>query len=63
MIEKIQKFFIGSYDELKKVIWPSKKVVINHTIMVVVSIVVAMGIIAALDYGLFLMVQRLINGV
>lgn len=63
MIEKIQKFFTGSYDELKKVIWPSQKVVINHTIMVVVSIIVAMGIIAALDYGLFTLVQRLINGV
>lgn len=63
MIEKIQNFFIGSYDELRKVIWPSRKVVINHTIMVIVAVVVSMAIIAFLDFGLFSAVQRLINGV
>ena len=63
MIEKIKNFFLGSYDELKKVIWPSRKVVISHTIMVIVSIIVAMAIIALIDFGLFSGVQRLINGV
>lgn len=62
MLEKIQNFFIGSYDEFKKIIWPSKKVVISHTVMVIVSIIVAMAIIALLDFGLFTGVQRLING-
>jgi preprotein translocase subunit SecE len=62
MLEKIQNFFMGSYDEFKKIIWPSKKIVINHTVMVVVSIIVSMAIIAVLDFGLFSGVQRLING-
>lgn len=62
MMEKIQNFFIGSYDEFKKIIWPSKKVVISHTVMVIVSIIVSMAIIALLDFGLFSGVQRLING-
>ncbi|MEI6040376.1 MAG: preprotein translocase subunit SecE [Candidatus Berkelbacteria bacterium] len=60
MIESIQKFFIGSYEELKKVVWPSRKVVINHTIIVIVSVVVSMAILVALDYGLFSVVQKLI---
>lgn len=62
MMEKIQNFFIGSYDEFKKIIWPSKKIVISHTVMVIVSIIVSMAIIALLDFGLFTGVQRLING-
>lgn len=62
MTRKIQNYFIGAYEELKKVIWPSKKVVISHTIMVIVSIAVAMAIVALLDFGLFSLIQRLING-
>jgi preprotein translocase subunit SecE len=60
MIEKIQNFFTGSYEELKKVVWPSRQVVTSHTIIVIVSIIVAMAVVAAIDYGLFSAVQWLI---
>ena len=60
MIEKIQNFFIGSYEELKKVVWPSRQEVISHTVIVIASIAVSMAIISALDYGLTIGVQWLL---
>ena len=48
----IKKYFENVYGELKKVSWPSRATIVNHTIIVLVSSVVAMGIVAAIDYGL-----------
>ncbi|AKM81882.1 TPA: preprotein translocase subunit SecE [Candidatus Berkelbacteria bacterium] len=62
MINAIKKFFIGSYGEFKKVVWPSRKEVTSHTIIVVISTAIAMAIIAAVDFGLFTLVQMLIQG-
>ena len=65
MFKTIKNFFIGSYEEFKKVIWPSRQEVISHTVVVIISIFVAMAIVAAIDYGLFSLVQMIIekNGV
>lgn len=60
MIDKIKNFFISSYAELKKVVWPSRKEVISHTLIVIISVAVAMMITAAVDYGLFVLVQYLL---
>lgn len=60
MISGIKNFFTGSVEELKKVIWPSRKEVTSHTVIVIVSIGVAMALIAAIDFGLFSLVQWLI---
>lgn len=45
-------FVISTIDELKKVVWPSRDTVVRHTIMVIVSVAVAVLIFASLDYGL-----------
>lgn len=60
MIGKIKNFFSGSFAELQKVVWPSRKEVTGHTLIVVVSITVAMAIVAAIDFGLFNLIQYLI---
>lgn len=60
MIQRIKNFFIGSFEELKKVIWPNRREVISHTMIVISSTAVAMAIIAAIDFGLFNLVQLLI---
>jgi len=60
MIQRIKNFFIGSFEELKKVVWPNRREVISHTIIVIVSTAVSMAIIAAIDFGLFNLVQLLI---
>jgi|GEM_PF-1422538 len=45
-------YFISVYEEARKVIWPTRETVFRHTIMVVVSVAIAMLIFAGLDYGL-----------
>jgi len=60
MQSAIKNFFTGAYDELKKVVWPSRKEVTSHTIIVIVSIAVSMAIIALIDYALFYLIQWLI---
>jgi len=60
MIQKIINYFISSYEEMRKVIWPNRKEVTSHSIIVVLSILISMGIIAAIDYGLFSLLQKLI---
>jgi len=60
MFGKISNFFISSYEELKKVVWPKREIVISHTIIVILSIIVAMAIISLIDYGLFSVIQWLI---
>jgi len=62
MIQRIKNFFIGSYEELKKVVWPNRREVISHTIIVIVTVGVSMAIVAAIDFGLFNLVQLLIAG-
>lgn len=61
MIQKIKNFFTGSYEEFKKVVWPSRKEVISHTVIVIVSIAVSMLIVMVIDLGLFRLVQILIE--
>lgn len=60
MIEKAVLYFKNSYEELKKVVWPSRQEVASHTIIVVTSIIVSMGLIALLDLGLFNILEILI---
>ncbi|MFA6492974.1 MAG: preprotein translocase subunit SecE [Patescibacteria group bacterium] len=60
MIGKITNYFVSAYEELKKVVWPSRKEVTSHTIIVVLSILISMGIIAILDFGLFSLLEMLI---
>lgn len=54
-------YFRGVWSELKKVTWPTKEVIVNHTIIVLVSAVLAIAITAALDYGLSKLVQLLVQ--
>lgn len=57
----IIRYFIESWNELRKVAWPTRKEIINNTIIVLVSVVAAMGITASLDYGLSTLVQLVVN--
>ena len=53
--------FKDMYHELKKVSWPTRKELINYT-LVVVAFMVAMGIIIGLiDFGAGALVNRLIG--
>lgn len=60
MIQRIINYFTSSYEEMRKVVWPNRKEVTNHSIIVILSILISMGIIAAIDFGLFNLLQILI---
>lgn len=51
MIDSIKKYFQGVSSEAKKVTWPSKKEVRNHTIIVIVTIAAIMLIFGLIDIG------------
>jgi len=49
---KVIKYFIDSYQELKKVTWPTRKQLVRDTLIVVVSSVVVTAFIGLVDLGL-----------
>ena len=57
----IFNYFQGVWSELKKVSWPTRNEVINHTIIVIVSAAIATLITAALDYSLSQLIQYLVQ--
>ena len=47
--KSIGKFFRDTFSEMKKVVWPSKKQIINNTLVVLVVVVIAALVIFGLD--------------
>lgn len=45
-------FIRTAVEEGRKVIWPSRELVVRHTIMVIVSVAIATLLFAGVDYGL-----------
>ncbi len=45
-------FVRTAVEEGRKVIWPTRELVMRHTVMVIVSVAVATLIFAGVDYGL-----------
>ena len=50
-----------SKDELRKVAWPSRKVVIRDTVIVVAVSVTMAAFFGAIDYGLSLGLEKLLS--
>lgn len=60
MLNKIIQYLKNSKDELKKVVWPTRKQLINHTLVVIfVSLVVA-AFLGIIDYGLTQLIEIII---
>lgn len=59
---KVVKFFKEVKSELKKVVWPSKKQVVNNTLIVIAAVLIVGIVIWAFDaifqYGLFRFLQK-----
>lgn len=51
MIKKIVKYFQEVLVEAKKITWPTRKEVKNHTIVVIASIGVSMIVFGLIDMG------------
>ena len=54
---KVAKYFKDLKSEFKKVVWPSKKKVINNTSVVLCSIVIMGVFVGLLDTGMFKLLQ------
>jgi len=55
IIQKLVRFFKDIRSELKKVLWPSRKQVLNNTLTVVITCLILGGVIWILDYALGLL--------
>jgi len=57
----VSNYLIGAWNELKKVNWPTRAEVANHTIVVLVASIVAIAITSAIDYGLTYTIQYIVE--
>lgn len=58
--DKTVNYFRDSYLELKKVVWPTRKEVIKHTIVVVAMSVIIALFLAALDMIFAVGIEKLL---
>ena len=57
----ISKFFRDVFSEVKKITWPSRKQVVNNTIIVIIAIIIIGAVIAGFDAVLGWIVNHLFN--
>ena len=57
LFSRVKRFFKDIIGELKKVVWPSKKTVVNNTIAVIVVVVISSIGISLIDYFFGLIVR------
>lgn len=58
---KVKKFFKDFKGEWKKVTWPSKKTVLNHSLVVIVVVAVVGVVLLAVDTGLSSIIDGLVS--
>lgn len=63
IVSQFKKFITGSLVEAKKITWPSKKQLFEHSLVVIGALIISLVIIAAIDYGLSYVVKHYIFGV
>ncbi|MDO8513173.1 MAG: preprotein translocase subunit SecE [bacterium] len=59
-MKRFISFFREAYEELRKVMWPTREKVVRHTIIVLASVVVVMLILVVIDSGLSKGIKALI---
>ncbi|MGC9048878.1 MAG: preprotein translocase subunit SecE [Patescibacteria group bacterium] len=61
MVNKIIQYIKDSKGELKKVVWPTKKELTNHTLIVIgISLIVA-AFLGLIDFGLTKVIELIIK--
>lgn len=61
VFKKIVKFFRDTRGEFKKIVWPTKKTVINNTGIVIATIIVCGLVIWAFDLGCSSLIALILN--
>lgn len=60
MVNIIKDYFITTYQELTKVHWLSRDILIKHTLIVLVAILVTMALAGGLDYVLMQIIEKIV---
>lgn len=61
MFSKISNYFRSSFQELKKVSWPTKKDILRYLLTILASLVLATGFIMLIDFGLSRLVRLIFS--
>jgi len=62
IVTKITDYLIGAKQELKKVVWPSRREITQHTIMVIgISLAVAFFLGVVVDYTLTALLEVILK--
>lgn len=56
------RFLRETFDELRKVVWPTPQELYRYTMIVIFTVVVMAAFIGAVDYGLQQAAKRLVAG-
>ena len=60
IVHQVTNFFIDSFQELKKVAWPKRADAIQHTLYVIIAVVVAAVVVSSIDILLTKLIERLL---
>lgn len=60
MSNKVTEYINNSYKEMKKVVWPTKQEVVQHTAMVILFSLAVAAFLGGVDYVLNLIVSQII---
>lgn len=55
------KYVLDSFEELKRVSWPSKKQLFRNTVIVIASSAVVTAFVAIVDFGLSKVLEYLVS--
>ncbi len=61
MLDKTKKFFQSVWLELKKVSWPTKKELVDSTIVVLTAIIILGAIVAVVDQITSILIKKLLS--
>ena len=60
LVRASSAYFKETKEELLKVTWPTRKEVIAHTAIVIITVLIAAAIIALIDYGLIQVIKTFV---
>ncbi len=61
MITAIKNYFIGVYDEVKKVSWPTRSQTLKNTLNIILAIILLTVVFGLIDFGLSSLVTFLLQ--
>ncbi len=60
MVNTLISYFKGAWEELKKVVWPTKNEIIQHTLIVIALSVFLAAFLGAVDFLLNLGLEKIL---